>query len=73
MGSNLYTYEVDRDGNVKRDSNSIPFLFYSRGTNQMESIHRQYYTILRHFYGIEMGDALFGDEVIITTYILFVI
>jgi hypothetical protein len=53
----------------ERFTNGIPFLFCSRGTNQVESIHRQYNTMFLHISGIEMGDALFRD-VIVTTWIL---
>lgn len=61
-GFNFYTYELDKTGEVKKDKYGIGCLRCSRGTNYVESIHRQYNTTFRHKAGIEMGDALLAER-----------
>jgi hypothetical protein len=61
-GFDFYSYQVDDNGNQKKDCNGISLLFSHRGTSHVEAIHRQYNTMFRHQSGIEMGDALFRER-----------
>jgi len=59
---NFYSYEVDKKGEVRKDKFGIPFLRSSRGTNLVESIHRQMNTTFRHRCGIELGHTQLGER-----------
>ena len=48
-GFDFYTYN---EGAVKKDKYGIPLLESCRGTSRVESIHRQYNTLFRHYSGI---------------------
>ncbi|KAG7371052.1 hypothetical protein IV203_019622 [Nitzschia inconspicua] len=61
-GFDFYTFELDKNGQVKKDSYGIALLFSCRGTSHVESVHRQYNTMFRHMSGLEMGDALFRER-----------
>ncbi|KAG7362391.1 3'-5' exonuclease [Nitzschia inconspicua] len=61
-GFDFYTFELDKNGQVKKDSHGIVLLLSCRGTSHVESVHRQYNTMFRHMSGLEMGDALFRER-----------
>ncbi|KAG7358280.1 hypothetical protein IV203_014867 [Nitzschia inconspicua] len=61
-GFDFYTFELDKNGQVKKDSYGIALLLSCRGTSHVESVHRQYNTMFRHMSGLEMGDALFRER-----------
>jgi len=58
----FYEFQLDRNGEVKKDKYGIELILSSRGTSNIESIHRQYNTMFRHQSGIEMSDALFRER-----------
>lgn len=61
-GFDFYTYKLDHEGAVEKDKYGIPLLESCRGTSRVESIHRQYNTLFRHYSGIELGDVLFRER-----------
>jgi hypothetical protein len=61
-GVDWYFCELDEKKNIKVDQYGIQLLRSGRGTNLVESVHRQYNTTFRHRSGIEMGDALLAER-----------
>ncbi|KAL3911438.1 MAG: hypothetical protein SGARI_001647 [Bacillariaceae sp.] len=61
-GWNFYSLELDGKGDIKTDSYGNPLLTCNRGTNMVESIHKNYNTTFHFRTGIEMGDARLAER-----------
>ena len=49
------------DGAPQLDKYGINLLHYSRGTNDVENVHKHYNTTFRYSAGIELGDCLLAE------------
>jgi len=61
-GFNFYTIELDSDGSPKTDKYGIHLIKCSRGTNDVENIHRYYHVAFQFGVGFEMGDCLLAER-----------
>jgi hypothetical protein len=61
-GINFYRFEIDKNGEVKKDRYGMELLKCGRGTNLTEAAHRLYNITFKHLVGIELGDTLFRER-----------
>ena len=57
----FYTFQMGFDGAPQLDKYGINLLHYSRGTNDVENVHKHYNTTFRYSAGIELGDCLLAE------------
>jgi hypothetical protein len=61
-GFDFYTLQLGEDGLPKTDKYGLQLLHCSRGTNDVENIHKHYATMFRYVTGIELGDCLLAER-----------
>jgi hypothetical protein len=57
-GIDFYMLHRGEDGLPKTNKYGLQLLHCSRGTNDVENIHKHYATMFRYATGIELGDCL---------------
>jgi hypothetical protein len=61
-GINFYRFEIDKNGEVKKDRSGMELLKCGRGTSLTEAAHHLYNITFKHLVGIELGDTLFRER-----------
>jgi hypothetical protein len=61
-GFTFYQLQLDLCGTTKTDKYGLHLIHCSRGTNDVENIHKHYHTTFRYVAGIELGDCLLAER-----------
>ncbi|KAL3903558.1 MAG: hypothetical protein SGILL_010401, partial [Bacillariaceae sp.] len=61
-GWNFYGKKLDDKGDLKSDSYGNQLITCKRGTNMVESVHKNYNWTFHHITGVEMGDAKLAER-----------
>jgi predicted transport protein len=61
-GFDFYMLQLGEDGLPKTDKYGLQLLHCSRGTNDVENIHKHYATMFQYTTGIELGDCLLAER-----------